>query len=110
MRRNRLLLLLALALVGAFLFVLRPGTPTPTIPEQRLRPPVVKPRDSRPARAHRILLQLPKGASPNGTCCVSCRTPDIRGDPCFHGDQGRSSACRSHRITGGRRHCAARGT
>ena len=45
MRRNRLLLLLAVALVGAFLFVLRPGTPTPTIPEQRLRPPVVKPRE-----------------------------------------------------------------
>ncbi len=45
MRRNRLLLLLALALAGAFLFVLRPGTPTPTIPEQRLPPPVVKPRE-----------------------------------------------------------------
>ena len=45
MRRNRLLLLLALALVGAFLFVLRPGTPTPTIPEQRLPPPVAKPRE-----------------------------------------------------------------
>jgi hypothetical protein len=43
MRRNRLLLLLALALAGAFFFVLRPGTPTPTIPEPRL-PPVVKPR------------------------------------------------------------------
>src|SRR5205809_7735288 len=45
MRRNRLLLLLALALVGAFLFVLRPGTPTPTIPEQRPPPPVAKPRE-----------------------------------------------------------------
>src|SRR6266581_8509785 len=45
MRRNRLLLVLALALAGALLFVLRPGTPTPTIPEQRLRPPVVKPRE-----------------------------------------------------------------
>src|SRR6266581_2782757 len=45
MRRNRLLLVLALALAGALLFVLRPGTPTPTIPEQRLPPPVAKPRE-----------------------------------------------------------------
>src|SRR2546421_700703 len=45
----------------------------------------------------------------HGTCRVSCRTPDIRGDPRFHGDQGRSSACRSY-ITVARRDCAARGT
>jgi hypothetical protein len=45
MRRNRLLLvLLALGLAGAFLFVLRPRTPTSTIAEPPLPPPVVQPR------------------------------------------------------------------
>jgi len=44
MRRTRLLLLLALGLAGASLLVLRPLTPRPTIVEQRLPPPVVKPR------------------------------------------------------------------
>jgi len=44
MRRNRLLLLFALGLAGAFLFVLRPRTPRSTIAEPRLPPTVVKPR------------------------------------------------------------------
>jgi len=44
MRRNRLLLVLALGIVGAVLLVLRPRTPSPTIAERRLPPPVVKPR------------------------------------------------------------------
>jgi len=44
MRRTRLLLLLALGLAGAFLLVLRPRTPRSTVTEQRLPPPVVKPR------------------------------------------------------------------
>ena len=43
MRRKRLLLVLALGIVGAILIVLLPRTPTSTIPEQRLPPPVVKP-------------------------------------------------------------------
>jgi len=45
MRRTRLLLLLALGLAGAFLLVLRPRTPRSTIPQQRLPPAVVKPRE-----------------------------------------------------------------
>ncbi len=45
MRRHRLLLLLAIGLAGAFLLVLRPRTPRSTIPERRLPPPVVKPRE-----------------------------------------------------------------
>jgi len=43
MRRKRLLLVLVLGIVGAILIVLLPRTPTSTIPEQRLPPPVVKP-------------------------------------------------------------------
>ena|SRR5438309_8865528 len=44
MRRTRLLLLLAVGLAGAFFLVLRPRAPRSTIAEQRLPPPVVKPR------------------------------------------------------------------
>ena len=46
MRRHRLLLLLAFGLAGAFLLVLRLGTPRATIAEQPLPPPVVEPRKS----------------------------------------------------------------
>lgn len=44
MRRNRLLLLLALGLAGAILVVLRLRTPGPPLAEQPLPPPVVAPR------------------------------------------------------------------
>jgi hypothetical protein len=46
MRRNRLLLLLALGLAGAILVVLRLPTAKPPVAEQRLPPPVVQPRKS----------------------------------------------------------------
>src|SRR2546428_11169708 len=45
MRRTRLLLLLAFVLVGQFHLVLRRRTPRSTIPQQRLPPAVVKPRE-----------------------------------------------------------------
>ncbi len=43
-RRNRLLLVLALGLAGGFLLVLRPRTPRSTSAVQRLPPPVAKQR------------------------------------------------------------------
>ena len=46
MRRHRLLLVLALGLAGALFLVLRPRPPRSTTAEQRLPPPVVKPRQS----------------------------------------------------------------
>ena len=50
MRRNRLLLLLALGVAGAFLFVLRPRTHPSTNAEPPVPRPVVKPRE-RPLQA-----------------------------------------------------------
>ena len=44
MRRNRLLLVLALGLAGGFLLLLRPRTPRSTSAVQRLPPPVAKRR------------------------------------------------------------------
>src|SRR6266576_4825070 len=46
MRRHRLLLVLALGLAGALFLVLRPRPPRSTTAEQRLPPPVAKPRQS----------------------------------------------------------------
>jgi hypothetical protein len=51
MRRNRLLLLVAVAVVVGLLVVLRPRTPPPTTPVQRPAPPVEKPRPALQADA-----------------------------------------------------------